>query len=150
GRRDHRRAGPGRGRGGGHQGRGPRCRGGGSAGTVPALPWSDGGRGVMSIPFLDLKPQHQALRHELQDALAAVLASSQFILGPAVERFEENFARYIGVRHCVGVNNGTSALHLALRALDIGPGDEVITTPHTWISTTWAVSYVGARPVFVD
>jgi dTDP-4-amino-4,6-dideoxygalactose transaminase len=72
------------------------------------------------------------------------------VLGPAVERFEHDFAAYLGVRHAVGVNNGTSALQLALRALDIGPGDEVITTPLTWISTTWAISYVDARPVYVD
>jgi dTDP-4-amino-4,6-dideoxygalactose transaminase len=67
-----------------------------------------------------------------------------------VERFESVFAQYLGRRFCVGLNNGTSALHMALRACDVGPGDEVITTPHTWISTSWAISYVGARPVFVD
>ncbi len=105
---------------------------------------------MIPVPFLDLRAPHQALRAELQAALDPVLTNGQFILGPAVERFEESFARYVGTRHCVGVNNGTSALHLALQALDIGPGDEVITTPHTWISTTWAISYVGARPVYVD
>lgn len=79
-----------------------------------------------------------------------VLGTAQFILGPSVERFEAAFAEYVGVRGCVGVNNGTSALHMALLACGIGPGDEVITTPHTWISTAWAISYVGATPVFVD
>jgi dTDP-4-amino-4,6-dideoxygalactose transaminase len=102
------------------------------------------------VPFLDLCAPHHALRTELLAVIEPVLTQGQFILGPAVERFEENFARYIGVRHCVGVNNGTSALHLTLQALDVGPGDEVITTPHTWISTSWAVSYVGAKPVYVD
>jgi dTDP-4-amino-4,6-dideoxygalactose transaminase len=104
----------------------------------------------MQVPFLDLKAQNRSVWGELQDALAGILSEAQFILGPAVERFEASFANYIGVRHCVGVNNGTSALHLALLACDIGPGDEVITTPHSWISTSWAISYVGARPVFVD
>jgi dTDP-4-amino-4,6-dideoxygalactose transaminase len=104
----------------------------------------------VSVPFLDLVAQNHSIRSELQGALEAVMSGSQFILGPAVERFESRFAEYIGVRHCVGLNNGTSALHMALVACGIGPGDEVITTPHTWISTSWAISYVGAVPVFVD
>jgi dTDP-4-amino-4,6-dideoxygalactose transaminase len=86
----------------------------------------------------------------LQAAIERVADEAAYVLGPAVSRFEQEFASYVGTRHCVGVNNGTSALHLALLAHDIGPGDEVITTPHTWISTTWAISYVGATPVFVD
>jgi dTDP-4-amino-4,6-dideoxygalactose transaminase len=102
------------------------------------------------VPFLDLKAQNRSVWAELQEALEAVTTNAHFILGPAVERFEAHFARYLGVRHCVGLNNGTSALHLALLACGIGPGDEVITTPHSWISTTWALSYVGARPVYVD
>jgi dTDP-4-amino-4,6-dideoxygalactose transaminase len=105
---------------------------------------------VLKIPFIDINAQNQSIRDELNDALARLVDRGEFILGPAVERFEENFARFLGARHCVGLNNGTSALHLALAAADIGPGDEVITTPHTWISTAWAISYVGARPVFVD
>src|SRR5260370_6615418 len=104
----------------------------------------------MQVPFLDLKAQNQSIWPEIQSALDPVLAEAQFILGPAVARFEKHFAQYIGVRHCVGLNNGTSALHMALLACGIGPGDEVITTPATWISTSWAISYVGARPVFVD
>jgi dTDP-4-amino-4,6-dideoxygalactose transaminase len=79
-----------------------------------------------------------------------VLESAHFALGPAVERFEAAFAEYVGTRDCVAVNSGTTALHLALIAAGVGPGDEVITTPLTWISTCWAIRYVGARPVFVD
>lgn len=104
----------------------------------------------MQVPFFDLKEQHRRLGAELHAALDSVAADGSFILGPAVERFERRFAEYLGVRHCAGLNNGTSALHLALLACGVGPGDEVITTPATWISTSWAVSYVGARPVFVD
>jgi dTDP-4-amino-4,6-dideoxygalactose transaminase len=104
----------------------------------------------MNVPFLDIKAQNHSIRQELHDALDSVISEAQFILGPAVGRFETNFARYLGVRHCVGLNNGTSALHMALQACDVGPGDEVITTPHTWISTSWAISYVGATPVYVD
>ena len=105
---------------------------------------------TLSVPFLDLKRQNRSIWDELQEAVSAVTLQSQFILGPAVERFEHAFAEYIGSRFCVGLNNGTSALHMALKACDIGPGDEVITTPHTWISTSWAISYVGAKPVYVD
>jgi dTDP-4-amino-4,6-dideoxygalactose transaminase len=105
---------------------------------------------VTAVPFLDLREAHRRLWPELRAALEPVFGEGQFILGPAVERFERHFADYVGVRHCVGVNNGTSALHLALLAAGVGPGDEVVTTPHSWISTTWAVSYAGARPVFAD
>ena len=87
---------------------------------------------------------------EWKAALDLVTSRSEFILGPSVERFEAAFAQYLGVEHCVGVSNGTTALQLALHACDIGPGDEVVTTPHTWISTSWAISYVGAKPVYVD
>jgi dTDP-4-amino-4,6-dideoxygalactose transaminase len=85
-----------------------------------------------------------------EPALAGVISKNAFVLGPAVAQFEAAFADFLGVRHCVGLNNGTSALHMALHACDLGPGDEIITTPHTWISTSWAISYVGAKPVFVD
>jgi dTDP-4-amino-4,6-dideoxygalactose transaminase len=105
---------------------------------------------LMHVPFLDLKAQNRSIWSELESALEPVLAEAQFILGPAVERFEAHFASYLGVRHCIGLNNGTSALHMALLACGVGPGDEVITTPATWISTSWAISYVGAHPVFVD
>lgn len=104
----------------------------------------------LTVPFLDLKQQNRSIWPELQASLDSVMKEAQFILGPAVAKFEAAFARYIGTRFCVGLNNGTSALHMALQACDVGPGDEVITTPHTWISTSWAISYTGARPVFVD
>jgi dTDP-4-amino-4,6-dideoxygalactose transaminase len=104
----------------------------------------------MRAPFFDLKEQNRALEAELRAALDAVVGSGAFILGPAVERFEKRFAEYLGARHCVGLNSGTSALHLALAACGVGPGDEVVTTPHTWISTAWAISYTGACPVFAD
>ena len=94
--------------------------------------------------------QNQSIWFELQQALEAVASQSQFILGPGVERFEKSFSAYLGRKHVVGVDNGTSALHLALQASNVGPGDEVITTPHTWISTSWAIIYVGAKPVYVD
>jgi len=104
----------------------------------------------MQVPFLDIQAQNRSIWAELQAALEPILYAAQFILGPAVERFERRFAEYIGVRHCVGVNNGTSALHMAILACNIRPGDEIITTPHTWISTSWAISYTGAIPVYVD
>ena len=104
----------------------------------------------LTVPFLDIASENRSIWEELQQAIDQVATQAAFILGPAVERFEGSFAAYLGAKHCVGLNNGTSALHLALQACDIGPGDEVITTPHSWISTTWAISYVGATPVFVD
>jgi len=103
-----------------------------------------------TVPFLDIRAQNDSIWGELTEALEPVMRGAQFILGPAVARFEESFAEFLGVKHCVGINSGTSALHMALQALDVGPGDEVITTPHTWISTTWAISYVGAKPVYAD
>jgi dTDP-4-amino-4,6-dideoxygalactose transaminase len=102
------------------------------------------------VPWFDLTRQYVQLRPAIQQALDETLSTGGLILGPAVERFEADFARYLGVKHCIGLNSGTSALHLALLACNIGPGDEVITTPATWISTVWAISYVGATPVFVD
>jgi dTDP-4-amino-4,6-dideoxygalactose transaminase len=104
----------------------------------------------MNVPFLDLQEHNRRIADEIRASLDSVIANSQFILGPAVERFEKRFAEYIGRRFCIGLNSGTSALHMALIACDIGPGDEVITTPHTWISTSWAISYTGATPVYVD
>lgn len=104
----------------------------------------------MNVPFLDLGGQHDPIRGEIDEAIAEILDDSAFILGKGVARFEEAFAAYTGRRHCVGVNSGTSALHVALLAAGVGPGDEVVTTPHTWISTSWAISYCGATPVFAD
>ena len=102
------------------------------------------------VPYLDLKAQYATIRDEIQSALAEVCDSARFAQGPPTQAFEQEFAAYCGVSHCVSLNSGTSALHLALRCLDIGPGDEVITTPFTFIATAWAINYVGATPVFVD
>jgi dTDP-4-amino-4,6-dideoxygalactose transaminase len=104
----------------------------------------------MKVPYIDLQRQAAQLRAELLEELAKVVDECTFVLGPHVSAFEEEFAKYLGVKHCVAVNSGTSALHLALRVLDIGPGDEVITTPFTFVATAWAIAYVGAKPIFVD
>ncbi|MFZ1426439.1 MAG: DegT/DnrJ/EryC1/StrS family aminotransferase [Geminicoccaceae bacterium] len=102
------------------------------------------------IPLLDLEAGHRQLVPKLEAAFARVLQSGRFVLGPEVEAFEAEFARYTGSRFAVGVNSGTSALHLALLAAGVGPGDEVITTPMTFVATVAAILYTGARPVFVD
>jgi len=104
----------------------------------------------MPIPFLSLAEQTQSLKAEALRALEAVIDSQGFANGPAVKAFEEQFAEYLGVRHVVGVNNGTTALHASLICAGVKAGDEVITVSHTWISTVWAISYCGARPVFTD
>ncbi|MBI5291772.1 MAG: DegT/DnrJ/EryC1/StrS family aminotransferase [Chloroflexi bacterium] len=102
------------------------------------------------IPFVDLKAQYNGLRDEIRGAIDRTLESAQFILGDEVAAFEEEFARYCGAAFAVGVNSGTSALHLALLAAGVGVGDEVITVPHTFVATAAAIRYTGARPVFVD
>ena len=102
------------------------------------------------VPYLDLHAQYCTIREEVLAALEAVCESARFAQGPITAEFENIFAAYCGVKHCVSVNSGTSALHLAMLCLNVGPGDEVITVPMTFIATTWAVSYTGARPVFVD
>ncbi len=102
------------------------------------------------IPFGDLKAQYHSLKSDIDQAVACTLESSQFILGKEVAAFEEEFAAFHGARHGVGVNSGTSALHLALLAAGVGPGDEVITTPFTFVATAAAIHYTGARPVYVD
>src|SRR4030088_420765 len=102
------------------------------------------------IPFLDLKAQYREIKPEIDVAVARAVGSAQFVLGPEVAAFEERFASYCNVKHCVAVNSGTSALHLALLAAGIGPGHEVITVSMTFVATTAAVLYSGARPVFVD
>jgi dTDP-4-amino-4,6-dideoxygalactose transaminase len=104
----------------------------------------------VAVPYVDLAGQHRLIKDELVAAVAEVIESGQFILGPAVTRFEEQFARLCGVAHAIGVGNGTDALVLALRALGVGPGDEVVTVPNSFVSTASAVVLVGARPVFVD
>lgn len=102
------------------------------------------------IPFVDLKAQYHSIKDEIDAAIARVLESSQFVLGDEVAAFEEEFAAYCGARYGIAVNSGTSALHLALLAAGIGPGDEVITVPFTFVATVAAICYTGARPVFVD
>ena len=102
------------------------------------------------IPFLDLKAQYLTIKPEIDAAIQRVLESSQFVLGPEVAEFEKEFAAYSRARHCVAVNSGTSALHLALLAADIGPGDEVITVPNTFVATVASIIYAGAKPVLVD
>jgi len=102
------------------------------------------------VPFLDLKAQFANIREPVTNAVLDVLRSSNFVLGENVEQFERRFAAYSGVEHAVAVNSGTSALHLALLAAGIGPGDEVITVSMTFVATAAAVQYAGAKPVFVD
>lgn len=102
------------------------------------------------VPLVDLQAQYAAIRPEIDEAIANVVASTAFIMGPAVGEFEADFARFCTATWCVGVSSGTAALELALRALDVGPGDEVITVAHTFIATAEAISATGARPVFVD
>jgi dTDP-4-amino-4,6-dideoxygalactose transaminase len=103
-----------------------------------------------SIPYVNIAAQHRQLRAELLDAVERVLTHGQFVLGPEVAEFERRFAEMCGVPCAVGVGNGTDALVLALRVLDIGPGDEVITPPNSFVASAAAIALVGARPVFVD
>jgi dTDP-4-amino-4,6-dideoxygalactose transaminase len=104
----------------------------------------------MKIPMVDLQAQYRDLQSEIDEAVQGVVRSGQFVLGPAVEGFEREVAAYCGARHAVAVASGTDALHLALRAAGVGPGDEVVTTPFTFIATAGAISQTGARPVFAD
>jgi len=105
---------------------------------------------MKNIPCLDLKDQHQQVKKEVFEAFEKVYEQTAFSGGPFVEAFEKAFATYTGVNHCIGVSNGTTALHLAMLALGIGPGDEVIIPANTFIATAWGVSHAGATPVFVD
>lgn len=105
---------------------------------------------VPKIPPLDLSGEVETLWPELTAAIERVLRSQQFIMGPEVAAFEEEIAAWLGVKHAIGVNSGTDALVIALRALDIGPGDEVITTPFSFFATAESISILGATPVFVD
>ena len=102
------------------------------------------------IPYLDLAAQLRGIRKDLDVAITRTIDNCSFCLGPDVAQFEKDFARFIGAEHCLGFNSGTSALHVALLLLDIKPGDEIITTPFTFVATSWAISYVGAKPVYVD
>ena len=102
------------------------------------------------IPLLDLKAQYQSIKSDIDEAVLRVLENAQFILGPEVLAFEKEFAAYSGASEGIGLNSGTSALHLALLAAGVGPGDEVITVPFTFVATAAAIVYTGATPVFVD
>ncbi len=104
----------------------------------------------IEVPLSDLRTQYQRIAPQVMEEIGEVLENASFILGPKTAAFEEEFARYCGSKHCIGVNSGTSALHLALICAGVGYGDEVITVPMTFIATSWAISYCGARPVFVD
>jgi len=105
---------------------------------------------LMSVPFLDLHAQYKSIKSEIDPAIQSVIDSSAFALGPAVKQFEEDFASYCETKHCTGVGSGTAALVLALRACNIGPGDEVITVANTFFATAEAISLVGAEVVLVD
>jgi len=104
----------------------------------------------MQVPFLDLHAANSALRDELRNAMHAVVEAGAFAGGPFVETFEREFAAYCGVKHAAGVGNGTDALWLAMLAMGVGPGDEVLTVPNTFFATAEAISLTGAVPVFVD
>jgi len=104
----------------------------------------------IKIPILDLKPQYESIKEEIRVAIDTVLESGQFIIGPAVQKFEASAAEYLGAKYAIGVNSGTDALVIGLRAMDIGFGDEVITTPFSFFATAESISNVGAKPVFVD
>jgi dTDP-4-amino-4,6-dideoxygalactose transaminase len=104
----------------------------------------------LNVPFVDLKAQYQSIKPQIDAAIAAIIDDTAFIGGPAVKEFEEAFARYCGVSHCVGVANGTDAIYLALRALGVGAGDEVITVANSFIATSEAIKMAGAQVVFVD
>jgi dTDP-4-amino-4,6-dideoxygalactose transaminase len=102
------------------------------------------------IPLVDLRVQYAGIRSEIDEALDEVLESQQFILGPTVERFEDQMAAYFGCEHAVGVASGSDALLLALMALEVGPGDAVLVTPFTFFSTVSSITRLGATPIFVD
>lgn len=104
----------------------------------------------IKVPYLDLKTQYRSIKAEIDTAITGVLESCQFILGSEVANFERDFAAYCGASECIALNSGTSALHLALLAAGVGPGDEVITVPFTFVASVAAVLYAGARPVLVD
>src|SRR5271156_3891027 len=105
---------------------------------------------LMKVPLLDLKAEYAELRDDILAALDRVCQKSAFVLGEEVEAFEREFAAFCGTKHCVALATGTAALHLGLLALGVQPGDEVITTPNTFIAAAEAITYCGAQPVFVD
>lgn len=104
----------------------------------------------MTLPFIDLKTQYEALRPQVQARINAVLEHGQYIMGPEVKELEEKLAVYVGVNHCISASSGTDTLLIAMMALGVGPGDEVITSPFTFIATGEMIALLGAKPVFVD
>lgn len=104
----------------------------------------------MKIPLINLQRQYRKIKKDIKKAFNDILENQQFILGPYVEKFEKDFAKYCNVKYCIAVNSGTTALYLALKAYDIGCDDEVILPPNTFIATAEAISMCSATPVFVD
>ncbi len=102
------------------------------------------------IPFENLTRQYTLIQDEIQAAINEVLPSGRYVMGMQLQQFEQEFGAYVQARHCAGISSGTEALHLALLACGVGPGDEVITVPNTYIATVFAITYTGASPVFVD
>ena len=102
----------------------------------------------MKIPFVDLHAQYLSIKPEIDAAIADVIAQSAYIRGPSVDAFEKAWAATLGMKHCISCANGTDAIYIAMRALKIQPGDEVITTAHTWIATSETITQAGARVVF--
>lgn len=105
---------------------------------------------MSKIPLVDLHAQYETIKPEIDAAIQRTIDNTAFILGPEAKKFEEHFAEFCNVKHAIGLDSGTAALHLALIALNVGAGDEVITTPHTFVATAEPISLLGARPVFVD
>jgi dTDP-4-amino-4,6-dideoxygalactose transaminase len=105
---------------------------------------------TIMIPAEDLTRQYQQIKGEIADAIETVLPSGKYTLGPNLEKFEQQFADFCGVKHCIGISNGTEALHIGLAAMGVEPGDEVITQANTYVATAFAINYLTAKPVFVD
>src|ERR1700691_547943 len=104
----------------------------------------------MAVPYADLQLQYQSIKSEIDGAVAAVMRTGAFIRGPYVDAFEREFAAAVDARHCISCANGTDALYIAMAALKVKPGDEVITTAHSWISTSAMITHAGASVVFAD
>src|SRR6187431_507514 len=104
----------------------------------------------MKVPFVDLKAQYLSIKKDIDDAIQNVIEQSAFIGGSAIKQFEAAFASYVGLKHCIACGNGTDSIEILLKVLGVRTGDEVIVPANSWISTSEAVSAIGARPVFVD
>lgn len=104
----------------------------------------------MTVPFVDLRAQYHSIKNDIDRAIQKVIDETSFIGGSSIKTFENRFSELLGVKHCIGVANGTDAIYIALKMLGVGPGDEVITTASSWISTSETISQCGAKPIFVD